>query len=107
MAAQPPSIDVPFYVQIVPRLAEPGWYRDAEGRRILESATVQRITQERPKNPASGALVAKLTLRIPTRMFLPVQPAAVIELCDGDVAVSPLEATVLDPGPDYDAGGER
>lgn len=76
-------VDATFYAQVEPRNIRTRW--DAAQRKNVETidgASVTTITQKRPTKPKSGCVVVELTLRVPESVFLPLTPAAVIDLPD-------------------------
>jgi hypothetical protein len=97
MPRQPATVDATFYAQIEPKWSDARWSggRDDEGHPILEGAKVVRLTQERPKRPASSVVVVKLTVRLPAGAFLPLRPEAIIVVPEGMAEAIVVEA--LDP----------
>lgn len=81
------SHDVTFYVQI-----EPEWERYYGGTMQLKGAKAVRVTQKQPDPPRDGALVVKLTVRVPTDRLLPLAPDPVeLPNLPADVAVIEAE----------------
>lgn len=94
---QPSFVDATFYAQVEPKWTSGNWsgHRDANEIPLLEGARVVRLTQERPRRPASGVVVCKLTLRLPGSAFLPLAPEAIIVIPEGMTEAIMVEA--LDP----------
>lgn len=64
----------------------------------VQGARVVSITQSRPAKPKSGCVVVELTLRVPEGVFLPLQPAAIIDLPDTLVQAGTLIEVEADDG---------
>lgn len=90
---QPDHVDATVYAVIKPKWS--GYWKDDRGRPILESASIDRITKNRPDAVRGGAIVTRLTLRIDAAALLPLQPQAVVHIHAGDVDV--IEVTAEDP----------
>lgn len=76
-------VDATFYAQVEPRNIRTRWDSVKHANvPTVDTAAVVTITQQRPTKPKSGCVVVKLTLRVPESVFLPLQPAAVIDLPD-------------------------
>ena len=86
---QPDHIDVPVYLLIEPKWAR---WRDAQGRPVLEGGRVTRATVKRPAVGRDGGVVTRLTLRIDTGVFLPLQPEAVVHVHAGNAETIEVEA---------------
>jgi hypothetical protein len=86
MSTPPNKVETTFYAQVVPKFGR-RWDR-ATGTWIdkVDSVTCKTITQKRPAKPAG--VVVKLTLRFNEAAFLPLKPAATIEIPDSLVAIS-------------------
>ncbi len=69
------------YVQLQPK-------RAGYDRKIIEGFRIVRITQDKPRKPLGGTLLAKLTFVIPTSAFDPLLTAR-IELPEGGYEVTP------------------
>lgn len=89
-------VSATIYAQIEP---EWGWAARLEDRPVT-GARVSRTTQRRPTSPVGGTVLIKLTLRIPTAAFLPLQPSAVIVIPEDMTHAEPIEVTAEDPRPD-------
>jgi hypothetical protein len=82
---QPDHVDATFYAIIAP-----SWSRhrtDDRGRPLLEGASVERITKNRPGAIRGDAVVTRLTLRVDATALLPLQPQAVVHIHADDVEV--------------------
>lgn len=55
---------------------EPTFFNSGTVREI----SVARVTQKRPKQPLPGSVVVKLTVDIADAAFMPLAPAAVVEI---------------------------
>lgn len=84
---QPKHVDATFYAVVEPQWGRYSWEKDDQGRPILVSAKVDRITQTRPKTIKGDAILTRLTLRIDSAALLPLQPQAVIHIHADDVEV--------------------
>lgn len=62
----------------------------------LRDITVQRVTQKRPKQPLPGSVVVKLTIDIADAAFLPLTPAAVVEIPVGHTDPILVESTPIE-----------
>lgn len=92
---QPDHVDATFYAQVVP--VWNSWQK-IDGIRKLDSAKVVRITQAKPDHPESGAVVVKLTIRVPASSFLPFTPEIIAVLPeDEDPAVVQAINSILNP----------
>ena len=79
--------DVTFYAQV-----EPDWTRYVGAELELTGARVARITRRQPERPRDGALVVKLTLRIPVDRLLPLAPEVIVlDSADTEVGVTAEE----------------
>lgn len=68
-------VDATFYAQV-----EPVW-RYTNGTltsQSLRGARVVRLTQSHPSQPIGGTVLVKLTLRLPSKAFLPLRPSVVV-----------------------------
>lgn len=79
------SVDATFYAQIEPKL-QPG-YPDT-----IVGASVVRLTQTRPSRPLGGAVLVKLTLRLPKTAFAPLE-SDVVEIPESHTEM----ITVVEP----------
>lgn len=86
--------DATFYAQVEP---EWGYGVDANGDRRLSGAKVARITQKRPESPIGGTILVKLTIRVPSAVFRPLRPAAVIVIPADMTEVNPIDVIAEDP----------
>jgi len=80
------QVEATFYAQVVPTF---GWRYDkttGSGGNGVSKVRVVSITQSRPNKPKG--VVVKLTLRFNEQAFLPLQPAAVIEIPDSMVQIA-------------------
>lgn len=86
--------DATFYVQI-----EPEWssYANREGERALTGIKATAITQKRPTRPRHGAVLTKLTVRIPDAAFLPLRPEVIVVIPEDMVVTSPIEVEAGNP----------
>lgn len=66
--------EVEMYVQIE-REDYPRYYNGK-----VRTAVARRITAKKPADPLPGAIVVKLTVRIPDEAFQPLTPAAIIDV---------------------------
>jgi len=82
--------DATFYVQV-----EPDFY--GGGNRNLRGLRAVAMTKTRPRRPRPGAVLVKLTLRVPDAVFLPLRPEAVVVVPESMAVVGPIEALVGDP----------
>lgn len=82
--------EVPVYLQIT----RPRYGYSYGGRWI--SAVARRLTVQRPEQPLPGAVVVKLTLRIPDEAFEPLRPQAVIDI-PADLIQRPVQVEANDP----------
>lgn len=88
---QPETIDVTTHLLVQPEWRDRYW-KDAQGRPILQGGKVVKATQGRPSVPREGVAV-KVTLRIPASAFLPLMPEAVIIVGADDVETITVEAS--------------
>lgn len=93
MSTQPKHVDATFYAVIVPKWS--GYWKDDDGRPILEGASVDRITQKRPGSVRGDAVVTRLTLRVDAAALLPLQPQAIVHIHADDVDV--IQVTANNP----------
>jgi hypothetical protein len=98
MAKQPDHVDATFYAVITPAWSR--WNKDDRGRPLLEGASVDRITKNRPGQVRGDAVVTRLTLRIDATALLPLQPQAVVHIHADDVEV----IEVIADAPEAEAG---
>jgi hypothetical protein len=99
---QPTAVDATFYAQVEPKFQN--WGTDASGNRVLDGARVVAITQQRPGKPKSGAVIVKLTIRVPTPAFLPLAPEAIVVVPAELTDRAPIDVTASDP---HDYGHRR
>lgn len=92
-------VDVPMFIQL-----DPEWnHRPSDDVRALRGAKAARVTQRPPDPPKPGTVTVKVTIRIPKKAFLALQPEAVIIIPEDMYVVNePIEAAVHDPRPDGD-----
>lgn len=95
---QPAHVDATFYAVIVPKWS-PCW-KDDRGLPVLEGASVDKITKQRPGQVRGDAVVTRLTLRVDASALLPLQPQAVVHIHADDVEV--IEVTAEDPTEERD-----
>lgn len=100
MARQPKHVDVTTHL-----LVEPDWhhYATVEGQPLLKGGKVTKATQNRPTRPREGVAV-KITLRLPSSVFLPLMPEAIIEVQPDQVET--IIVTASNPEDEADAGRE-
>lgn len=95
-------VDAVVYVQV-----EPEWYRYGSAgsdERPLTGAKFARATQQRPTSPKPGAVLLKLTLRIPAAAFYPLRPEAIVVVPETLTEATPVEVTAEDPHVAADSG---
>lgn len=68
------SRETTFYVQVEADV------RTNYSGEYVRSIKAVNLTQKRPTQPRPGAVMVKLTLRMPHEAFLPLSPEAVIEI---------------------------
>lgn len=98
MAKQPDHVDATFYAVVIPSWSH--HRRDDRGRPVLEGASVERITKNRPGAVRGDAVVTRLTLRVEATALLPLQPQAVVHIRADDVEVIQVTADT----PEAEAG---
>lgn len=91
-----PNIDVPIYLQVQPRGRA---YDYSTGRYdgTVRTAAVVAMTVNRPREPRSGVIVVKVTLRIPAAAFDPLRPEAVVVIPTNLTDPHPVEVEAQDP----------
>jgi len=94
---QPEFVETTFYAQVRPEWATWKFDVDEGGHPILEGCKVQQITQKRPRRPAPGVVLVKLTLRIPASGFLPLRPEAIVVVPEGMTEAITVLACDIDP----------
>ena len=77
-----------FFVQLTPEITASGYVR---------KLTADRVTQRRPSQPLPGSVTIELTVKIPDAAFLPLKPAAVIDIGAEHVLVNPVVEVVSEP----------
>lgn len=91
----PRQVSATFFAIVEPKF---GWRFDSQqGQRVecVDSVRVVQILQNRPKSP-KGVCV-KLTLRFNEQAFMPLKPAAVIDIPDSMVTIGEVvEVEALD-----------
>jgi hypothetical protein len=87
-------VDATFYVQIKPTWSY--WNNPVTGEKEVDGAKVAGVTQNRPTSKG-GAVVVKLTVRVPVGVFLPLRPEAVIVIPESMIQVNPVEVLAEDP----------
>ncbi len=87
MTAANDEVDSTFYIQLTPE-----FYAGGEIRAVKAS----RMTLKRPWQPRGGAVVVKLTLRLPKRVFQPFAPDVVVAV-PADLAAPVVGVTVEEP----------
>jgi hypothetical protein len=92
----PRTVDAVVYAQVKAKFGTR--YDSALTKRVqcVESIKVESITQSRTDAKA-GCVVLTLTLRFPEKVFLPLQPAAVIVIPDNFVGLDMVEVEATDP----------
>lgn len=90
---QPEYVDATVYAVVVPKWSR--YWKDDRGRPLLEGASVDRVTKQRPGQVRGDAVVTRLTLRVDAAALLPLQPQAVVHIHADDVEV--IEVTAEDP----------
>lgn len=88
---QPTHVDVEVYLVAEPTWRDRRYWKDDQGRPVLEGAKVVKATQGRPSVSKDG-VVTKLTLRFPASAFLPLQPEAIVVIAPGDAETIQVEA---------------
>lgn len=78
--------DAEVYLQV-----EPIW----RGQHVV-GAKVIALNQKKPSRPRGGTITTKITIRIPTGAFLPLQPEAVVVIPEGMVVQNPIEVEATD-----------
>jgi hypothetical protein len=81
--------DATFWAQV-----EPIW---SHNRLWVKGAKVIGITQAKPRRPRGGAVIVKLTIRIPTLAFMPLEPEAIVVIPADMTITTPLEVIAQDP----------
>lgn len=84
------QVETTIYVQ----LSADFWHM--RGEEQVRGIRLARTTASRPKKPIPGTVTVKLTLRLPDAAFLPLAPAAVIEIPAGSVEVNPHVDVMVD-----------
>lgn len=98
--SQSASHDATFYIQLKPEFARYGAHGQPPNVVAVKPVA---LTQKSPAQPKGGAILVKLTLRIPDSAFHPLRPEAVIVIPESMVQASlMLEVEVLDPREDHD-----
>jgi hypothetical protein len=82
-------VDATFYAQVEPSLNYDG--------SSVSSAKVVSLTQKKPDRPKGGAVLVKLTIRVPEAAFLPLRPEAIVVIPEDMTVVAPLEVVAEDP----------
>lgn len=95
MAKQPEYVDVTAYLVVEPKWNHNSYWQDDQGRPILSGGRVTKATQQRPTLGKNGGVITKVTLRIDSGCFLPLQPEAVVHLHPGNAETIEVEA--VDP----------
>ena len=88
-------VDATFYAQVAPEWGRAPYGKDQD--RPLRGAKVVAITQNKPARPKGGALLVKLTIRVPEAAFLPLRPAAIVVIPENLTEATPIEAMAGDP----------
>lgn len=87
------TVDTTFYLQV-----DPVWSHYNPEKVV--GAKANRITLNKPGRPRGGAVVVKLTVRLPEEAFLPLQPEAVIIIPADMIQSSSIEVTASSPRDD-------
>lgn len=95
------TVDATFYAQVEPKFAR-RWSRQHNAQvQYVESAKVVAFTQSKPAKPKGGTVTVKLTLRFPEAAFLPLEPAAIIDIPASLTSANVISVEAVDPN---DAG---
>jgi hypothetical protein len=84
------TVDATFHVQL-----DPVWSQYDDEKVI--GAKAARMTLGKPDQPRGGAVMVKLTVRLPKQAFLPLRPEAVIIIPAERIIATPIEVTAEDP----------
>lgn len=91
----PRTVDAVVYCQVKAKFGRR--YDPNQGHvECVDSIKVDSITQSKTTAKA-GCVVLKLTLRFPEKVFMPMQPAAVITIPDNFVGLDMVEVEAEDP----------
>lgn len=83
------QVECTVYAQIRPRRYYP------EGP--VMSATVERATGAKPRQPLGGTQLVKLTIRVPVSIFDPLTPEAIITIPESLIVGTPITVEAVDP----------
>lgn len=89
------TVEATFYAQVDPQWSS--YVHHSDGERLVRSARVDRITQNRPGRPKAGCVLVKLTIRLPKAVFYPLQPEAIVVVPDSMTELAPVEVEAEDP----------
>jgi len=91
------QVDATFYAQVEPTFGT-RYVQNVGSVPAVKNIRVVAITQTQPGKPRSKCVVVKLTLRFNEEAFLPLSPAAVIEIPDSMVAAGSVIEVVANDG---------
>lgn len=92
-----PYIEATAYLQVVDTEPGPHGRKHMAARPYGGLGKVVASTQEKPLRPQAGAVVVKITLRIPKSAFLPLEPEAVITIPNHLISSPVVEVEATDP----------
>lgn len=82
--APPVKVKTTFYAQVKPKFGRR--YDPIQGYiDCVDSISVVTITQKKPVRPQSGCHVVKLTIQLSEQVFMPLMPAAIIDIPDSAI----------------------
>jgi hypothetical protein len=90
-------VDATLYLQVEPEWGSAFGIDRDDGERPLRGAKAVRMTQSRPREPLGGAVLVKITVRLPASAFYPLRPEAVVVIPEGYTETTPLEVLAVDP----------
>lgn len=84
------TVETEVYIQLLPE------FFTIAGETRVRRIRLGRTTAKRPSRPMSGSVTVKLTMRAPVAAFLPLAPAAVVEILmdEADLTYTPVEVEV-------------
>jgi hypothetical protein len=92
----PRKVKTTFYAQVKPKFGRR--YDTVQGYiDCVDSIQVTTITQKKPVRPQSGCHVVKLTIQLSEGVFMPLMPAAIIDIPDSAIlANDTIEVEAVD-----------
>ncbi len=88
MTYPPEEVTATFYLQIRPEL---NWRGEIVGAKVVN------CTQQKPNNQVSGTVLTKMSVKMPSSVFKPLEPAAEITLTDERTSYKPIEVEAEAP----------